>query len=159
MNFFFLQNLLVADNTLGLNALDQGIIDLCRHGGKDTGRVDNTVQNQLGSDTAGHADQASHGGGALGVAVLEHGGGAGLAGTVLELDLELVLEHDHVALALGVHHLVLEGGAKGVEVVAAAVDGCLGEHAQPLHALDDALDLVALDRRLFLDDLNEVTIV
>ena len=65
MGFFYsvmgnLQDLLVADNTLGLNTLDQGIVDVGGHGSEDTGGLDDTVQDQLGGNTAGHADQASH---------------------------------------------------------------------------------------------------
>lgn len=60
-------------------------------------------------------------------------------GAVLVLDLELVLEHDHVPLALLVLHLGLERRAQRVEEVAARRDGLGREEADPAQARDDAL--------------------
>lgn len=77
-DIFDLQNLLMADNTLSLNTLNQRIVNICRHGGQDAGGTDNAIQDQLGCNTAGHADQTSHCRGALGVAVFQNRRCAGL---------------------------------------------------------------------------------
>lgn len=56
------------------------------------------------------------------------------------LDAELVLQHDHVALLGGVLHLLLEGGAEGVERVSARGDLLVGrEEADPAQAAEDAV--------------------
>lgn len=56
------------------------------------------------------------------------------------LDAELVLQHYHVALVRLVLHLALEGGAQGVERVAARGDLLVGgEEADPAEAAEDAV--------------------
>jgi len=49
-----------------------------------------------------------------------------------------VLQHDEVALAGFELHLLLEGGAEGVEGVAAGGDRGVGEETEPAHAGEDA---------------------
>ena len=78
---------------------------------------------------------------------------------LLGLNLKLVLQHDHIPLSLLVLHLSLEGGAEGVEQVAARGDLLLREESNPLEASDEALLLGGrreLDNRL--DLLNEGTV-
>ena len=61
------------------------------------------------------------------------------------LDEELVLQHDHVALALGVLHLLLEASAQAVERGAAGVDLLVGaEQVEPAQTGEDALLLVVV---------------
>ena len=63
------------------------------------------------------------------------------------LDVELVLEHDHVTLALLVLHLLLEGGAQGVEGVAAGSGLLIGEQADPAETGEEAVALVVVGER------------
>lgn len=104
------------DAILLLELLQDRVVDLAVHGSQDTLLRQGTVENLLDS---GHTHEASHGGVALGVTVLNESRGAGLAGAVLVLNLELVLEHDEITLTLLELHLLLEGSADGVQGVTA----------------------------------------
>lgn len=98
-----------------LELLDQGVVDLAVHGREDALLGEGTVEDLLDGDGAGDTDynvsvkmqpfcfagrgaggltELGHGRVAVGLvaAVLDEGRGAGLLGTVLELDLEPVLE-------------------------------------------------------------------
>lgn len=119
--------------------LHQGLGDIGGHGSENALSGDLAAQDLLNSDGARNTDGLGHGRVALGVAVLDEGGGAGLAGAVGVLDLELMLEHDQVALALLELHLLLESGAEGVERVAAGGDGLVGEETDPAETAEDAL--------------------
>lgn len=99
---------------------------------------DGAVEDLLDRDAARDADQLRHGRVALGVAVLDERGRARLGLAVGVLDLELVLQHDHVALLAFVLHLLLEGGAQRVERVAARRDGLVREEADPRQPRQDA---------------------
>lgn len=153
-----LQGALLHLNTiLLLKSLQERSTDLHGHRGQNTLLGDGTVKDLLDSNTTGNTDQLSHGGVAGRVTVLAQGRGAGLLGAVLVLDLESVLEHDHVALAGLVLHLLLEGGAEGVEGVAAGGDGLVGEEADPAQTGEEAVALlVAGEGGLALDGRGEV---
>ena len=119
--------------------LHQGLGDVGAHGSENALAGDLAAQDLLDSDGAGNTDGLGHGRVALGVAVLDEGRGAGLAGAVGVLDLELVLEHDQVALALLKLHLLLQSGAEGVERVATRGDGLVGEETDPAETAENAL--------------------
>ena len=73
------------------------------------------------------------------------------------LNLELVLEHDEIALALLVLHLLLERGAERVERVALGDDVLVREEADPAEAGHDALPVLdRLERGLGQNGLLEV---
>lgn len=82
-------------------------------------------------------------------------------GSIGVLNLKLVLEHDHVPLALLVLHLGLESGAEGVEEVASRDDLLgLGEEADPPESGQDALLLrLGRERGLGLDGRDERSLV
>lgn len=138
--------LLHLDAVLLLEFETQRLDNLGAHGSKDTTLADLTVQDLLDSNGARNADELGHGGVALGVTVLGQGGSADFLGTVLVGDAKLVLEHDKIALALLVLHLLLERGTEGVEGVAAGLDLLVGEETDPLETGDDAILLLIVGK-------------
>ena len=75
--------------------------------------------------------------------------------TLLGLDLELMLQHDHVLLTLLVLHLLLEGCAQRVEEVSAGSDLLVAEQADPPQTLDDALLLSGVREARELGNLGD----
>lgn len=141
----FLDSLLDQLNAIALlELLDERRTDIHGIGSQDTLLADGSVEHQLDGHTAGDTDQLGHGRVSAGDTVFAEGRGAGLLGAVGVLDLELVLEHDEVALAGAVLHLLLERGAEGVERVAARGDGGVGEEADPAQTGEDAVALVVV---------------
>lgn len=63
------------------------------------------------------------------------------------LDVELVLEHDHVTLTGPVLHLLLEGSAEGIQRVAAGSGLLIGEEADPAQAGEEAVPLLVVGER------------
>ncbi|KAB8349840.1 hypothetical protein FH972_023853 [Carpinus fangiana] len=138
-----LEGLLDELNVPLLQLLEDGQGNLRRDGRNDALLLDAAVEHHERGDAAGHADQLGHGADAAllagGPAVLDERRGARLAAAVGPLDAKLVLQHDHVALARPVLHLLLERGAQRVERGAARRDGRVAEHADPAQAGEDAL--------------------
>lgn len=108
--------------------------------------TDGAIEDQLDRNTTGDTDSLGHGGVTVGITVLDKRAGPGLLGAVLVLDTELVLQHDHVALAGAVLHLTLESGAEGVEGVTAGCDLLVGEEADPAQAGHEAVALVVVGK-------------
>lgn len=127
-----------------LQSLEQRGTDVHSHRSKNTLLLNGPLKDLLHGNTAGHTDQLSHGRVAGGVAVLAQGRGAGLLGAVLVLDVELVLEHDHVALAGLVLHLLLESGAQGVEGIATGSDLLVGEETDPAQTGEETVPLLVV---------------
>lgn len=128
-----------------LKSLDQRSTKLHTHRRQHTLLANRTIKHKLDSHTTRHTHQFSHGRVTLGITVLDQSAGTGFAGTILVLDFEFVLEHDHVSLFGAVLHLLLESGAEGVEGVVAWGDEVVGEEADPAQAGQDAVALVVVD--------------
>ena len=62
-------------------------------------------------------------------------------GSVLVLNLKLVLQHDHIPLALLVLHLRLESSAKRIEKISSSLDRLGGEETDPSESGNDSLFL------------------
>ena len=122
-----------------MELLHQRLGDVSAHRSQNTLARDLAAQDLLDSDGARNTDGLGHGRVALGVTVLDESRGTGLTGAIGVLDLELVLEHDQVALALLELHLLLKSGAKGVERVATGGDGLVREETDPAETAEDAL--------------------
>ena len=102
--------------------------------------VNSTIKHQLNSNSSRNTHSLGHGRVPTRHTELTEGTGTGLLLAVLVLDAELVLQHDHVALLGGVLHLLLEGGAEGVERVSARSDLLVGrEKTDPAQAAEDAV--------------------
>lgn len=127
------------NTVLLVELLHQGLGDVGAHRSQNALARDLAAQDLLDSDGARNTDGLGHGRVALGVTVLDEGRGAGLAGAIGVLNLELVLEHDQVALALLELHLLLKSGAEGVERVAAGGDGLIREETDPAEPAEDTL--------------------
>ena len=134
-----LQRLLRKRNTLALEDHTNGVADLLGVRDDDSRRVDDAVEYKLGRDTTRHTDEAGHRGVATGDAVvLKRRGDRVLSQfplatlsrkhrrlstydlSIRPLHDELVLQHDEIALALGVRHERLELRTERVEEVARA---------------------------------------
>ena len=143
------KSLLLEPDAVLLVKLDaDGVSKLRSDGCENTSLLDLAVEDHEDGDGARNTNKLGHGAvatAALLLAVLDESAGAGLLAAVLVLDEELVLQHDHVALALEVLHLALHAGAQAVERGAAGVDLLGGaEQVEPAQTGEDALLLLVV---------------
>lgn len=154
-----LDGLLNHGDTVLLELLHQRVVELAVHWRQHTLLADRTIKHLLNSHTAGNTDGLGHGAVTLRVTVLAQGGRPRLLAAVLVLNLELVLQHDEVALAGLKLHLLLERGAESIERVAAGDGLLVGEESDPLQTGDKTgLLLLTGEVGLGLDGCREVSL-
>lgn len=162
-----------------MELLDQRVVDLAVHGRQDTLLGQCALQDLLDSNRARDADfdgsvsvlqvialrlqltKLGHGHVTTGLSAAElaERRGASLLSAVLELDAELVLEQDHVALALTVLHLLLQAGAESVEGVLPGGGLLVREDADPAQTSQDLLSLLGLERSLLVDHTRQGLVI
>ena len=147
LDAYLCDNLLLAeDAVLLLEFLDQRLVDLAVHGSENTLLGQSSVQDLLDSDRAWDADELGHGRVAAGVGatVLDKSRSSRLFGSVLQLDLELVLQDDDITLSLTVLHLLLERGAEGIQGVSTGDGLLVREETEPSEATQDVVALLVI---------------
>ncbi|KAH3667614.1 hypothetical protein OGATHE_003137 [Ogataea polymorpha] len=135
------RDVLIFDVVFIFQDLHDRVIDLWRHWSIEAWAWEGTLQDLQDSNGTRNTDQLGHRGVAARNTIVDQGRGSSLGFAVRPLDAELVLQNDHVSLALFVLHQLLKSGAQGVQWVAGRSDFLVGEQTEPLETSQNSLSV------------------
>lgn len=130
-----------------LEGLEERTADFHVRGSEDTSFADSTIKHLLNSNSSGNTNGTSHSGVSTRDTELAESRSTSLLLTVLVLNAELVLQHDHVTLVRLVLHLPLQSSAQGVKRVTTGSDLLVGEEADPAETAEDTVALLVVGER------------
>lgn len=109
--------------------------------------ANSAIKHQLSGDTTRHTNRLRHGRVSVGSTILAESRSPSLLLTGGMLDLELMLQHDEVALTGAILHLLLEGGAEGIKRVSTGDGNLIGENADPAQTSENTIPVLIGSKR------------